>query len=358
MRYFWWVMCFVTASTLITTIFLQIFACGEPSSFFKLGPEGCFTDRDIYMSNLVFLFSAGTDIACDVFLIFIPFPLLWKLQVSQRQKIGLVVIFLLPLIPICFGILRLVFCNPVVGTVDVIKFTFYFSMENTAGELPPPLFRRLLSQAILHENPLTKTRALTAIITACLPSMRLFFLQKTGQTTLGGGTAITGAGTTPRSRTSRAFGKHSHSGGGGKPGIFSNAKKSLFSASTSVASTHLHLSSQKSEYNKGGILLTEMERERDPRRIDTPEEHEYSEHERRESDESRSRILSRPHRAAVVGGNHARRGSAQGSVGKMEVMVTREFSVGTAVSEDVGIGGRETPREMGRERDLERGKAW
>lgn len=133
MRIFWWCMMIVTAATLITTIFLQLFACGTPGSFFKLGEEGCSTKRDIYMSNLVFLFSAGTDIACDVFLIFIPFPLLWKLQVSQRQRIILVVIFLLPLIPICFGILRLVFCNPTAGTVDVVKFTFYFMLENTAG---------------------------------------------------------------------------------------------------------------------------------------------------------------------------------------------------------------------------------
>lgn len=133
-RIFWWVMCFITASTLAITIILQLLACGEPGAFFRLGPDGCFTERDIYMSNLVFLFSCGTDIACDVFLILIPFPLLWKLQVSLRQKITLILIFLLPLIPICFGILRLVFCNPVVGTVDVIKFTFYFSMENTAGK--------------------------------------------------------------------------------------------------------------------------------------------------------------------------------------------------------------------------------
>jgi hypothetical protein len=133
MRIFWWVMCFVTASTFIVTVFLQLFACGSPGTFFKFGEEGCHTDRQLYLSNLVFLFSAGTDIACDVLLIFIPFPLLWKLQVNERQKLILAAIFLLPLIPITFGILRLVFCNPVTGTVDVIKFTFYFMLENTAG---------------------------------------------------------------------------------------------------------------------------------------------------------------------------------------------------------------------------------
>lgn len=136
MRIFWYVMCFITGSTLIVVIFIQLFACGSPDVFFKFGEEGCHTPRDIYLSNLVFLFSAGTDIACDVFLIFIPFPLLWKLQVNRRQKIHLTIIFLLPLIPITFGILRLVFCNPTTGTVNVVKFTFYFMLENTAGKRP------------------------------------------------------------------------------------------------------------------------------------------------------------------------------------------------------------------------------
>lgn len=99
----------------------------------------------MYLSNLVFLFSAGTDIACDCLIILIPFPLLWKLRTSRQQKIVLIIIFLLPLVPIVFGILRLVFCNPTTGVVDVIRFQLFSLLENTA-----------------------------AIITACLPSFRLF----------------------------------------------------------------------------------------------------------------------------------------------------------------------------------------
>jgi hypothetical protein len=153
MRIFWYVMCFVTASTYLITIFLQLFACGSPGTFFKFGEQGCHTPRDIYLSNLVFLFSAGTDIACDVFLIFIPIPLLWKLQISQRQRIILAVIFLLPFIPITFGILRLVFCNPTTGTVNVIKFTFYSMLENTAGAFPLPSRRTsTLTQPSNHNS--------------------------------------------------------------------------------------------------------------------------------------------------------------------------------------------------------------
>jgi hypothetical protein len=144
-------MCFITASTFVTTIFLQLFACRAPGNFFKFGDAGCHTTRDLYLSNLVFLFSAGTDIAGDVLLLMIPFPLLWKLQVNDRQKAILTGIFLLPLIPITFGILRLVFCNPTNGTVNVIKFTFYSMLENTAGKcLLKHYFKRMLKTGSYH----------------------------------------------------------------------------------------------------------------------------------------------------------------------------------------------------------------
>lgn len=164
-------MCFITASTYTVTFFLQLFACGAPSTFFNFGETGCHTDRQLYLSNLVFLFSAGTDIAGDAFLLCIPIPLLWKLQVPQRQKIILLGIFLLPIVPIIFGILRLVFCNPTNGEVDVIKFTFYSMLENSVGPSPPFHIR----VSALNPSP--------AIITACLPSMRLFFLNRSGTTT-------------------------------------------------------------------------------------------------------------------------------------------------------------------------------
>ena len=137
MRIFWCVMLVITASTYVIILFMQLFARGSPADSFKFGAEDCSSERDTYLANLVFLFSAGTDIAIEALLLLIPFPLLWKLQVNQRQKCILTGIFLLPLLPITFGILRLVFCNPTSGSVDVIKFTFYHMLENTAGTVPP-----------------------------------------------------------------------------------------------------------------------------------------------------------------------------------------------------------------------------
>lgn len=108
-------------------------------------PDGCAEPYRLYLSNLVFLFSAGTDIAGDVLILLIPFPLLFQLRTTPQQKAILIIIFLLPLLPILFGILRLVFCNPTTGIVNVIKFQLFSLLENTA-----------------------------AIVTACLPSFRLF----------------------------------------------------------------------------------------------------------------------------------------------------------------------------------------
>jgi hypothetical protein len=75
----------------------------------------------------------------------IPFPLLRTLQVPPRQKFILAAIFSLPIIPIIFAVLRLVIANPSTGNVDPIKFQLYSMLENSS-----------------------------AIVTSCLPSLRLF----------------------------------------------------------------------------------------------------------------------------------------------------------------------------------------
>ncbi|KPI34839.1 uncharacterized protein AB675_4870 [Cyphellophora attinorum] len=163
-RTFWWIMISITASTFVTTIFLQLFACGSPQNFLRLG--GCAGSRHTYLSNLVFLFSAGTDIAGGILIVLIPFPLLWKLRTSERDRIVLIGIFLLPVAPIIFGVLRFVFCNPSrdSSSVDVIKFQLYSLLENT-----------------------------TAIITASIPSLRLFVTRSRNQSRVNDPTYYTAA---------------------------------------------------------------------------------------------------------------------------------------------------------------------
>jgi hypothetical protein len=59
--------------------------------------------------------------------------LLWKLRLSQQEKAVLTGIFLLPLIPIAFAIVKLVCVNPKSGPVDMVKFSLYYMLENTTG---------------------------------------------------------------------------------------------------------------------------------------------------------------------------------------------------------------------------------
>ncbi|KAJ5107002.1 hypothetical protein N7456_003677 [Penicillium angulare] len=145
MRVFWWIMCGVTASTWVTSIVLQEFACDPISDFFTLGK--CSSARDIFYSNLVFHFSVGTDIAGDVCVMVIPFPLLYKLKVNNQKRWILILVFSLPIIPIIFAILRLVMTNPKTHNVDPIRFQLFTMLENTS-----------------------------AIVTSCLPAFRLFIV--------------------------------------------------------------------------------------------------------------------------------------------------------------------------------------
>jgi hypothetical protein len=82
-----------------------------------------------------------------------PFPLLRKLQINSRQMWILGCVFSLPIIPIIFATLRLVRANATTHNVDPIRFQLYSMLENTS-----------------------------AIITSCLPSIRLFIVNIRGST--------------------------------------------------------------------------------------------------------------------------------------------------------------------------------
>ncbi|KAK2814098.1 hypothetical protein FQN50_000502 [Emmonsiellopsis sp. PD_5] len=132
MRIFWWIMVGITTSTYITSVGLQLVACDPISNFFVLG--ACASSRDIFYSNLVFKFHVGTDIAGDIFIMIIPFPLLRKLHMDSRQKWILAGIFCLPIIPIILAVLRFVLTNPREdGNVDPIRYQFFSMLENSTG---------------------------------------------------------------------------------------------------------------------------------------------------------------------------------------------------------------------------------
>src|SRR2546421_2395427 len=85
-----------------------------------------------------------------------PFPLLRKLHINSRQMWILGGVFSLPIIPIIFATLRLVMAKDSTHNVDPIRFQLYSMLENTS-----------------------------AIITSCLPSIRLFVVNIRASTHLG-----------------------------------------------------------------------------------------------------------------------------------------------------------------------------
>lgn len=81
MRTFWWIVCAITASTWITSIVLQQFACSPIRDYFiigmptarcfeismLIGAGKCSSARDIFYSDLVLKFSVGADIVGYIF---------------------------------------------------------------------------------------------------------------------------------------------------------------------------------------------------------------------------------------------------------------------------------------------------
>ena len=157
-RAFWWVMLGITLSTYIVCIFLHIFSCLPVGSFWVLGEQAffsiqisldisvltvpsligsCNTPANAYRARLTFRFGSITDILTDFFIMLVPFALLPKLQVTTRQKVILIIIFLTPILPIIFGILRLSKTNVSTGSVDPLRNTLFSSVETTFCEFTP-----------------------------------------------------------------------------------------------------------------------------------------------------------------------------------------------------------------------------
>lgn len=72
-----------------------------------------------------------------------PFPLLRKLQINDRQKAILVLIFLAPVPVMIFGILRLAKTNPAIGTVDPIRLALFSTVQVSCGRFLCQLLQQI-----------------------------------------------------------------------------------------------------------------------------------------------------------------------------------------------------------------------
>ncbi|PIA98794.1 hypothetical protein CB0940_02363 [Cercospora beticola] len=67
----------------------------------------------------VFMATAGLNAATDIIMLFLPMPIVFKLQVPRVQKIGLVVIFSVGSITAATSIVRLVLMPPLIANLDM-----------------------------------------------------------------------------------------------------------------------------------------------------------------------------------------------------------------------------------------------
>jgi hypothetical protein len=83
----------VMAAFLIWTIFGFMFMCTPVQHFWKPSVDGtCMNPEIVYFTNAPF------NILTDFVLFGLPLPILWKLQIPRRQKIGLVFLFAIGLV--------------------------------------------------------------------------------------------------------------------------------------------------------------------------------------------------------------------------------------------------------------------
>ncbi|PGH08074.1 hypothetical protein AJ79_06074 [Helicocarpus griseus UAMH5409] len=104
MMMFWVVFALVLA-TYLGCILSNFLTCTPLAKYWS--PEGCSDPRNVKRSDSSIRFATGADIAADFLIMLLPLRLLLKVQISNKQKIGLACMFSLGLIVIAFAFVRL-----------------------------------------------------------------------------------------------------------------------------------------------------------------------------------------------------------------------------------------------------------
>lgn len=74
---------------LFSNFWMQLFGCSPPAKFWNVEIPGyCFNFR------IVDLVYGSMNIASDFFIMILPLPMIWKLQLSRKGKVGISLVFL------------------------------------------------------------------------------------------------------------------------------------------------------------------------------------------------------------------------------------------------------------------------
>lgn len=97
----WTLMGFV-AATAFSCVIAIIFQCKPIHKAWDTSTEGkCVNQVGIFISN------AGLDISQDIMAYFLPVPMLWKLNMPRKQRVALILIFVIGGFVVITGIIRL-----------------------------------------------------------------------------------------------------------------------------------------------------------------------------------------------------------------------------------------------------------
>ncbi|KAI1382424.1 hypothetical protein F4677DRAFT_452129 [Hypoxylon crocopeplum] len=100
-----WIMIGVITAWCISFFFATVFQCGIQWTW-NWAPIGIFLTQCTNTLNMLTVFTA-TDLFTDFIIMFMPVPLIWKLQMPTRKKVGITSIFMVGLFTIGAGIARM-----------------------------------------------------------------------------------------------------------------------------------------------------------------------------------------------------------------------------------------------------------
>ncbi|KAJ5205566.1 hypothetical protein N7472_002014 [Penicillium cf. griseofulvum] len=101
---FCWVMIVIVAAWSISFFFATLFQCGTHWDW-NWAPIGFFLTECTDTLNMLTVF-CGTDLLTDFVIMFMPVPIIWKLQMSVKKKVGVTSVFMVGIFTIGAGVAR------------------------------------------------------------------------------------------------------------------------------------------------------------------------------------------------------------------------------------------------------------
>ncbi|KAI9758662.1 MAG: hypothetical protein M4579_002910 [Chaenotheca gracillima] len=136
------ILCWVVA-----TIIASIFECTPVSYFWtrvKLAPGSCVDLTSLAASQ------AALNVATDVLIYIFPIPIVWKLHISKRKKIGVIIVFLSGAVVVALSIVR------ASSLQEILSEDFTYADVKTSSW--------------------SMTESCVGLITACLPTTKSVFM--------------------------------------------------------------------------------------------------------------------------------------------------------------------------------------